>query len=86
MARDPSDPMPCVAGAALTRLVPESTSDCVAYDAPAFEILPDGARIDGIPSTPSADSGSSSTRNKYSRAPLFWSFDATLPHGNCYPG
>jgi hypothetical protein len=47
MARDPSDRMPCLAGAALTRLVPESTSDCVVFDAPAFEILPDGARIDG---------------------------------------
>ena len=47
MARDPSDRMPCVAGAALTRLVPDSTSDCVAFDAPALEILPDGARIDG---------------------------------------
>ena len=47
MARDPSNRMPCVAGAALTRLVPESTSDCEAFDAPALEILPDGARIDG---------------------------------------
>jgi hypothetical protein len=47
LARDASDRMPCVAGAALTRLVPESTSDCVAFDAPAFEIMPDGARIDG---------------------------------------
>jgi hypothetical protein len=49
LARDPSDRMPCVARAALTRLVPESTSDCVVFDAPAVEILPDGARIDGTP-------------------------------------
>jgi len=88
--------MPCVAGAALTRLVPESTSDCVAFDAPALEILPDGARIDGTRLVGSEDlrdilsasagSGSRSTRGKCSQALSFWSFDPRLPHGSCCPG
>lgn len=47
MPLDPSNRMPCVAGLALTRSVPEATPDCVTFDAPSFEIMADGARIDG---------------------------------------
>jgi hypothetical protein len=47
MPLDPSNRMPCLAGPALTRSVPEATPDCVTFDAPYFEVMPDGARVDG---------------------------------------
>jgi hypothetical protein len=47
MPLDPSNRMLCLAGPALTRSVPEATPDCVAFDAPYFEVMPDSARIDG---------------------------------------
>jgi hypothetical protein len=42
--RDPSNLMPCLA-----RLpsVPEAAPDCAAFDAPYFEVTPDGAQMDG---------------------------------------
>jgi hypothetical protein len=47
MPLDANNLMRCVAGPALVRSIPEATPDCVAFDAPSFEITPVGARIDG---------------------------------------
>jgi hypothetical protein len=47
MPLDPSNRMPCLAGPARTRSVPEATPDCMTFDAPYFEVMPDGAYIDG---------------------------------------